>query len=65
MPNIEYRGHVTLPVVPAVTSELRYCVDCALIILNGENGDPDNFLIRIVGSDNDRTDDCKHDLSGD
>ncbi len=45
--------------------ELRYCTDCVQLILNGENGDPEGFLIRIVGSDNDRTDDCKHDLSGD
>lgn len=45
--------------------ELRYCTDCVQLILNGENGDPEGFLIRIVGSDNDRIDDCKHDLSGD
>ena len=47
------------------SEELRYCINCAMTILNGENGDPDNFLIRIVGADNDRIDDCKHDLSGD
>ena len=42
------------------SEELRYCINCAMTILNGENGDPDNFLIRVIDEA-----DCKHDLSGD